>query len=102
MDTYPYTAPGQGYYNLPNLQKVSSSKLRKRVREKGTPVTVRVSGGRNDRKWNQEKPTEKQTCLLMTRKDTGSAPGLRPHAPKLLLLVNAHSMKPELAESHCP
>jgi hypothetical protein len=38
--------PGQGYYNLPNLQKFRPRNFARWCKEEGTPVTVRVSGGK--------------------------------------------------------
>ena len=65
---------------------------------KGTPVTVRDSGGKKIIK-TESRGTYGMTYLLTTRKYVGSAPGLHPHAPKSLLPGNALSIKPELVES---
>ena len=45
-NTHMNTYSGSGILQSTQLTKVSSSKLRKMVQEKGTPVTVRVSGGK--------------------------------------------------------
>ena len=58
-NTYMHTYSGSGVLQSTQLTKCFVLETSQEGAGKGTPVTVRVSGGKkNNRKWNQEEPKE--------------------------------------------